>query len=305
MAWYPTANQTIKGTSGGSYTGGPFKGLLHTTESSTSSSAISAFGNNNSWPHFLVNYSGVVWQFLDTSVSARALRNLSGGVQTNRDSVIQIEIVGFAGTPNGHPVVQMNALRALMRWIEQTTGVKPIGPGRPFATAYGQNTLRFNNTEWDAFNGWCGHCHCPENDHWDPGAIDLTSLLPTHIEEISVAVTVPRTQGGYIVLQTRDGGVFTYGGAPFFGSVPARIPGGAPSVAAAWTPSGNGYWILGADGSIKEFGDAQWHGGLSDVDYDGNRVPIGVIAAGISGYIIVTQDPSGDSSPYDGYFFGS
>lgn len=304
MAFYPTAIQSIKGNSAGGYTGGPFKGVLHTTEGSSAAGAISAFKKNNSWPHFLIDAQGHIWQFIDTSKAGRALRNLSGGVQTNTDSVVQFEIVGFAGNPN-YPPAQMDALRAAMRWVEQTHGVQPIGPGRPFATAYGQNYLRFPNAEWDAFNGWCGHCHVPENTHWDPGAINLTSLLPTPIEETAVAVTVPRPQGGYIVLQTRDGGVFTYGGAPFFGSVPSRVPGGAPSVSATWTPSGNGYWILGTDGSIKEFGDAQWHGGLSDVDYDGNRVPIGVVAAGVAGYIIVTQDPSGDSSPYDGYFFGN
>lgn len=305
MAWYPNSDKSVKGNSAGSYSGGPFKGVLHTTEGSSASGAISAFKNNNSWPHFLIDNSGKVWQFIDTNVSARTLRNLSGGVQTNRDSAIQIEIVGFAGQPLQHPLAQMDALKALMRWIEANTGVKPKGPGRPFATAYGQNNLRFTFAQWDAFDGWCGHCHVPENNHWDPGAIDIDALLPptpTPIEEAPVAQTVKHPTNGYVVLQARDGGVFAYDGAPFFGSLPT-VGVNAKAVGLAWTPDGNGYWILGADGAIFSFGNGVYHGGLNGSPHLGNRIPIGLVARG-AGYIIVTQDPSGDSSPYDAFAFG-
>lgn len=199
MAYYPTADRNIKGNSGGSYTGGPFRGVLHTTEGSNPSGSISAFRKNNSWPHFLVDLTGKVWQFVDTNEAARALSNAPGGSQTNRQSAIQIEISGFAGKPNEHPPVQWDSLRALMRWIEQTHGVKSVGPGRPFATAYGQKHLRFSNAEWDPFNGFCGHCHIGEgNDHWDPGAIDLESLLappsppppPDNTQEIDVNIQI-------------------------------------------------------------------------------------------------------------------
>jgi hypothetical protein len=179
MAWYPAASRTINGTSAGPYSGGPFKGVLHTTEGSGSSGAIAAFKSSGSWPHFLVGPEGVVWQFIDTVSAARALRNLAGGVETNRDSAIQIEIVGFAGQPTAHPPAQLDALRKLMRWVEATHGVKPVGPGRPFADRYGQTWLRFDNATWDSFDAWCGHCHVSEQDHWDPGAIDIAALLPS------------------------------------------------------------------------------------------------------------------------------
>lgn len=224
MAWYPSAIKTIIGNSGGSYTGGPFKGLLHTTEGSSASGAIGAFRSNNSWPHFLIDYAGKVWQFLDTGVGARALRNLSGGVQTNRDSVIQVEVVGFAGKPNEHPAVQMDALLALMKWVEQIAGVKPKGPGRPFATAYGQNSLRFTNAEWDNFDGWLGHCHCPENLHWDPGAINIDYLLTRGIKpmfdpaECVAAIRTDPVNGGWIAVKP-DGAVFNGDGSVFYGGM--------------------------------------------------------------------------------------
>lgn len=178
MAFYPKADVSVKGTNSGPYIVTPAKGVLHTTESNTANSAIAAFKFTGSWPHFLVDYVGKVWQFIDSSLAARALRNLPGGVETNRAHAVQIEIVGFAGKPKDHPQVQMDAVKALMRWIESVEGVKPEGPGRPFATAYGQNNLRFTFAEWNKFNAWCGHCHIPEQDHWDPGAIDINSLLP-------------------------------------------------------------------------------------------------------------------------------
>lgn len=311
MAWYPKADTSVKGNNSGSYTGGPFKGALHTTEGSSAAGAIGAFKKNNSWPHFLVDYAGKVWQHLDTGKAARALRNLPGGVQTNTDSVIQIEIVGFAGNPNAHPQTQLDALKELMRWIEAAHGIKPIGPGRPFATGYGQNYLRFKNSDWDNFNGWCGHCHIPENDHWDPGAIDLSVLLPApgftvpdfyYTEVPLVPFTVPRTQGGYIVVGG-DGGVFTQD-APFFGSVPG-LGVTAKIVAAAWTLTGFGYWIMSEDGGIFSFGDAQYKGGFNALTpaQKGNRKPIGLVARG-NGYRTVTLDPSNDGTPFDGYDFG-
>ena len=57
----------------------------------------------------------------------------------------------------------------------------------------------------------------------------------------------------------RDGGVFAFGGAGFFGSLPAlgirnRVLNMAP------TKDGNGYWMLGADGGVFAFGNAKFHG---------------------------------------------
>lgn len=312
MAWYPPADKGTAGNSAGSFTGGPPKGVLHTTEGNSGSGAISAFRNNNSWPHFLIDNTGKVWQFLNTTVAGRALRNLAGGVQTNTDSAIQIELTGFASQPNNHPQAQLDALRALMRWIEANTGVQPKGPGKAFATAYGQNTLRFTFAQWDAFDGWCGHCHVPENDHWDPGAIDLAALLPPpgfnvpasyFTEEYIVPFTLNRPQGGYIVVGG-DGGVFTYDGAPFFGSL-GGVALNDPIVAGAHTVTGNGYWLVDKIGAIFGFGDAQYHGGLNGTPHLGSRKIIGLIAKAGGGYKIVALDPSGDGSPFDSYDFGT
>jgi len=60
-------------------------------------------------------------------------------------------------------------------------------------------------------------------------------------------------------LATADGGVYTW--SAFFGSMGGRALA-APIVAIAATPSGNGYWLVGADGGVFAFGDARYAGGL-------------------------------------------
>jgi hypothetical protein len=129
-------------------------------------------------------------------------------------------------------------------------------------------------------------------------------VTPKEVNErtdMAAAIVVPRMQSGYAILQTRDGGVFCYD-APFFGSVVNF--GTGPCVAFAWTYSGKGYWILGADGGVFAFGDAQYHGGVNTgplVEHFGNRVPCGIIPYPNGTYDIVGQDLTGDSTPFDRY----
>lgn len=269
MAWYPTADKSVKGNNAGSYTGGPFKGVLHSTEGSSASGAIGAFKANNSWPHFLIDYAGKVWQFIDTNKAARALRHPSGTIETNRDSAVQIEVVGFAGKPNEHPVAQWNALKTLMRWIETTHGVKPIGPGRPFASAYGQNNLRFTSVEWDKADFWMGHCHIVNQTHWDPGQINLQSLLPPVNSEVKPMYSPPLNMGEVVASLPRPGGavVLNKEGAIYaFFCRDAGAPNRHPEYwnypvqkAVGLYPLGDtGYYVI-AEGATDEVGSAGWY----------------------------------------------
>ncbi|MGH9285581.1 MAG: CAP domain-containing protein [Acidimicrobiales bacterium] len=65
---------------------------------------------------------------------------------------------------------------------------------------------------------------------------------------------------GYWVLGA-DGGIFSYGAAPFHGSVPG-LGLEVTSVLMAATPDQGGYWILGTDGGIFTFGEAGYHGSV-------------------------------------------
>lgn len=184
MAHCPFAEpKPISGPSG-SYTGGPFKIVHHTTEGSSAEGAFAAFAANRSDPHFTVNRTKI-FQHIDTGVGARALRNPPGGVQTNRDSAVQIEVVGFAGAAKD-PATLRNVAR-LCRWIEAQHNIPRVWPsGPPKAAVAGKDPGGHNRSaaNWDAKSGHYGHSQVPENSHWDPAysALEAKYLLTAEFD---------------------------------------------------------------------------------------------------------------------------
>jgi hypothetical protein len=75
-------------------------------------------------------------------------------------------------------------------------------------------------------------------------------------------------QPGYW-LAASDGGIFSFGGAQFLGSVPGQLQPGqklnSPIVAMADTPDHGGYWLFAADGGVFSFGDAAFYGSIPEV----------------------------------------
>jgi hypothetical protein len=63
-----------------------------------------------------------------------------------------------------------------------------------------------------------------------------------------------------------DGGVFSFGGAQFYGSVPQYVSHlNSPIVTMADTPDHGGYWLFAADGGVFSFGDAKFFGSVPGV----------------------------------------
>ena len=168
MARYPDAKWQPIGYNGGTYTGGPFKIVHHTTETPTLAGALAEFKRKPYASHFLVDETQVV-QLIDTDVASRALQNLAGGVQTNRDSAVQIELVAYAARPK--PAAALDRVRRLCRWIEATHGVAQVWPsGYPKVAVNGRDPGGHNRSvsNWDNKSGHFGHSQTPENIHWDP-----------------------------------------------------------------------------------------------------------------------------------------
>ena len=178
MSWCPFATRDDRGANdAGAFVGGPPRGVLHTTEGGTYSGARSSFDEHNSWPHFTVTFENghfQAYQHLSIDVAARSLEHRAGTVQTNKQSAIQIEIVGYAAHAPSFPKAYQEGIARLMRWIESNAHVARQSEVK--FVAPGQET-RLSDQKWLAYVGWCGHQHVPHNSHEDPGAIDIGRLL--------------------------------------------------------------------------------------------------------------------------------
>jgi hypothetical protein len=161
---------------------------LHTTETE----GVPGYDGGASAPHLTYDPGARVWyQHTDLGTAARALRNVSGGVETNRHRALQVEIVCYSdrGVATDDPSdrtwvgdldeLAIGDLQAFLGWCLGTYGIEPTWPGRA-ALSYSEANapgFRLTYSEWEHFGGVCGHQHVPENDHWDPGALDWAALM--------------------------------------------------------------------------------------------------------------------------------
>jgi hypothetical protein len=185
---YPPATWKGDGESAGSYQSAPWRIVLHTTETE----GVPGYDGGSSAPHLTYNVRDRKWwQHTDLGTAARALKNLDGGVQTNRQRALQVEIVCYSDKnvadddPSDRywvgnlPDTAYTDLCAFLIWAATQYGVVTKWPGKA-ALSYSQanaSGFRMSSGEWNNYNGVCGHQHVPENDHWDPGAIDWDRLM--------------------------------------------------------------------------------------------------------------------------------
>ena len=170
MARCPFASQVPISGAAGPYTAGPFRIVHHTTEGSTARGAFETYRQGRVDPHFTVDHEGI-YQHIDTALAARTLRNdRSLPLETNLLSAVQIEVVGFAHLPKR--TATLENIARLCRWIEQTHAVDldwPSGLPKPAKGGRDPGGHQRDPHIWSANSGHYGHCHVPENIHWDPG----------------------------------------------------------------------------------------------------------------------------------------
>ncbi len=161
---------------------------------------------------------------------------------------------------------------------------------------------------WHGAGGaaWGGHTGCP-GDLRKPqraAVLFIAGLVlnpapgqppaPAPPKETSMIAQHPTA--GYAVLRP-DGAVDCYDGAPSFGSMFGR-PMNAPLVGIAYTATGKGYWLLGADGGIFCFGDAVGHGPALHylptwgIGVNTNIPLIGLARRADGGYDLVADNPA-------------
>jgi hypothetical protein len=107
--------------------------------------------------------------------------------------------------------------------------------------------------------------------------------------------------GGYWMVGA-DGGVFSSGDAPFYGST-GNIHLNKPIVGMAATPDGKGYWFVASDGGIFSYGDAPFYGSTGAMHLNQPIVGMAVTPSG-RGYWLVASD-GGIFAYGDAQFYGS
>ena len=116
----------------------------------------------------------------------------------------------------------------------------------------------------------------------------------------AVGPSLPSSANSYWLVGS-DGGIFSFGDAPFLGSMGAQALN-RPVVGIAATPSGRGYWMVASDGGIFSFGDAPFLGSMGGQML--NRPIVGMAATPSGqGYWFVAQD--GGIFAFDVPFLGS
>jgi Glycosyl hydrolases family 43 len=121
---------------------------------------------------------------------------------------------------------------------------------------------------------------------------------------LTPANMVPYEKGYW--LAASDGGIFSFGNAPFFGSMggqPLDQPLDQPIVGIAATADDEGYWEVAADGGIFSFGDASFFGSMGGRPLNAPIVGMTVDPA-TGGYWEVASD-GGIFSFGNAPFFGS
>ena len=111
----------------------------------------------------------------------------------------------------------------------------------------------------------------------------------------------PLAAPGYWLVAS-DGGIFSYGGAQFYGST-GSLHLNAPIISMAATPDDAGYWLLASDGGIFAFGDAVFYGSTGGMHLNAPIVAMAPTPDG-GGYWLVASD-GGVFAFGDADFYGS
>lgn len=177
------------------------------------------------WTALPVQTDGT-WQLLwrqhfPANMSARALVNALGGVETNTLRDAQVELVGTCvpGGPGVYwpaaPDSLLAGVAGLVAWLHTEWQVPLLTAPLwlPYPSSYGASRARLSGPAWSAFSGVCGHQHVPENAHGDPGNLNIGRIL----QLASGGTDMPLTDAEIdaIALRTRDKILaVTYGNRP-------------------------------------------------------------------------------------------
>ena len=202
------------------------------------------------------------WSY-DEHVAGRP-GDLYTNLSTHDDLFAEVETVGL------HQTTDMSDKEGVRWWAAGYTG-------RPYLAAGSVATQFADPGPYDISE---------TNGVWPMGA---PVTLPTPAPGPAAFVGGGRTPDGKgYWLVGADGGVFSYGDAPFDGSL-GGVKLNAPIVAVAPHPTAYGYWIVGADGGVLAFGASHFFGSTGNIKL--NKPIVGIVSSATgNGYWLVASD---------------
>ena len=176
--WIPGATVVPCNLDGGSMLGGEAYCTMHTYESkgyglSAVEAARRLVAAGNGCTGTFNPITGEIAQMIPASRASRTLRNLSGGVQTNRAGRFhsQFEVVGDANRPWTQDLTPAGkaGLARIIAWNTEH-GVPLVWPAGPPPAFFGGTPNKLGPGP----SGYYAHSQWKENNHGDPGALDLS-----------------------------------------------------------------------------------------------------------------------------------
>ena len=245
--------------------------------------------------HFNVFRDGRIEQYVDTNIVAWHSGNTQGNTTT-----IGVETEGCGPPPHAEPMTDAMVSAFARLYAE---GQRRHGWPNALQNQRGQRGLGFHRL-WNATA-----CPCDPRLNMRPEILRRAAgQAPTPVEDkpaqpqggAMALRTSPAGDGAYYIFGS-DGGVFAFGGAHFFGSIPGnKVKLNAPIVGGAVTQDGGGYWMVGADGGVFAFGNAQFHGSMGGKKLN---APVTGIERSGGGYLLLGRD--GGVFAFNAPFHGS
>jgi hypothetical protein len=133
-------------------------------------------------------------------------------------------------------------------------------------------------------------------------ALPLLALLTVAVTASAPPAAAASSPTPAYWLAASDGGIFSFGGAQYYGSTGGMVLN-KPVVGIAATSDGGGYYEVASDGGVFSYGDAVFYGSTGSIRLNQPIVGMAVVPGG-GGYWLVAAD-GGIFSFGDATFYGS
>ena len=236
-----------------------------------------------------------------TATSGGTTATASGGEGT-------VTVGTYSTDPVGHPTFPASGvyldvkLSAGSTFTSLTVTVTVTNGGD--ALFWWDSAARGGSGAWESVSpvsAKTGHLVADLSSTSSPTLKQLTGTVFAVGTQSALPASTP-TEGYHLV--GADGGIFSFGTAGYFGSVPGLGIHVSDIVGMASTPDGKGYWLVGADGGIFSFGDAAYFGSVPGLGIHVGDIVGMVRTPGGAGYWLVGAD-GGIFSFGDAAYFGS